>query len=455
MGKYLIKGARYVLTMDRERTVYTDGAVLVDGDRIVQVGKSAELAARVTPDTEVIDARDKLLMPGLINAHLHLTQLHIKGCTTDFFTPSLIPKLHLLEHTQDEEAAYYSALCSCIEALKTGTTAFADPGGYATAQMVQAVDVSGLRAVISRSLADFGTVVEEPTDQAIQAGKEFVEQYQGAAGGRVKAWLSLRTERMVSNELCRRIQILAQELGVGIQSHVASCRHWIDVHKEAFRGLTPVERFHRSGLLGPNLLLTHCNFLTAREADLLREHDVRVCHCPTSGFILGMGTLHGRHVEMYKDGVCLSIGSDNAGASNFHDMFRVMYALTAHRDHHYDACVFSPEDILDICIVNGARALLWEEEIGSLEPGKMADLILLDLNRPEWLPVLNPVNNLVHCATGESVDTVMVGGKILMQGRRVLFVDEAEVLAKTQEAGLRAAEKAGLLKTAAMRWPVR
>ncbi|MBI2874468.1 MAG: amidohydrolase family protein [Firmicutes bacterium] len=455
MAAVFIQNARYVLTMDPDRAIIKDGGILIEGDRIVRVGKSSEVAGTAPPGAKVIDARDRLVMPGLVNTHVHLTQLHDRGCTTGFFAPTYVAKIHHLENVQDREAAYYSVLCQCLEALKTGTTIVVDPGGYAIEEMVSAIETLGIRALLSRSLTDLGTEVQETTEDAVRAGKDFLDRYQGAAGGRIRIGLSLRGDRMVSDELARRVSRMAQEYGVGIQSHMAACQAFVDKHKETFHGLTPVERFHRIGLLGPNLLLTHCNILTEREAGLLRDHEVKIARCPTSELILAMGMLHGRHVEMHRDGVCQSLGSGGAGASNFHDMFRVMYTLIVHRDYHLDATLFSPEEILEICVTNGVRALQWEDDLGSLESGKKADMILLDLIRPEWTPLLNPVANLVMGATGASVDTVIIDGRILVEGGRVLTVDEEDVLALTQETGSRAAEKAGLLANGRLRWPVR
>ncbi len=461
MSKYLLRHTRYLITMNARREIIRDGALAIEGDRIIAVGPTAELAARHR-DWPVIEAGGMIALPGLINGHYHHNQQLARGLADNTFLPTFLhDRIYPFEEAMTPEDSYFSSLCACIEAIKTGTTCFADPGGYNMEQVVRAVTDTGARAVLARSMIDIHTKarpipgkMRESTDQALQAGEGFVREYNGAAGGRIKAWFSLRTERMVSDELCRRTREKADEYGVGVQVHVSGNPDSVNRHKEAFRNLTPLRRFERNGLLGPNLLIVHANQLTPPEVELVRRYDVKIVTCPTAAFAGGYGGVTARHPELASEGVTICLGSDAAPESNFADMIRVMYALGAHRDAKLDASLLPPELMLEMLITNGARALGWQKEIGSLEAGKKADLVLFDTSGPEWVPLHNPVSNLVFAATGRSADTVVIDGEIVMSGRKLTRVDEGAILREAQERAEAIARRAGVDRWAQPFWPV-
>lgn len=456
----LIKNARYVVTMDAARRVIRDGAVAITGSRITAVDKTAALAA--VRAGRIIDASGQIVMPGMINGHFHTNQQLSRGLADNVFLPTFIhERIYPFEASMSAEDIHVAALCACVEAIKTGTTCFADPGGYHMDQVARAVEITGIRAVLSRSMIDIHTAgrpipgrMREDTEAALAAGEEFVSRFNGQAGGRIRAWFSIRIERAASDELCRRTKALADRWGVGVQSHVSGNPDSVNRHKEVFRGETPLVRYHRVGLLGPNLLIVHANHLTDEEIELVKKHDVKIVYCPTAAFAGGYGGVRARHPELVRQGVTVCVGSDAAPESNFNDMFRVMYCLAAHRDAKLDATLVPPETMLEMVITNGARALLWDDEIGSLEPGKKADLIILDTERPEWTPLLNPISNIAHAACGDSVNTVLVDGRVVMENRRILTVDEKAVLAKGQEVAEQVVERAGLGRFAVPAWPV-
>lgn len=464
MSKYLLKNARYLITMNPKREIIKDGALVIEGNRIAGVGTTAAVAARCRDchGDSVIDATGMVVLPGLINGHYHNNQQLARGLADNTFLPTFLhDRIYPFEEAMTPEDSYISSLCACIEAIKTGTTCFADPGGYNMEQVVRAVTDSGTRAVLARSMIDIHTKarpipgkMRESTDQALEAGEGFVKEYHGAAGGRIRAWFSLRTERMVSDELCRRTKKKADEYGVGIQTHVSGNPDSVNRHKEAFRNLTPLVRYERNGLLGPNLLIVHANQLTPEEIELVRKYDVKIVTCPTAAFAGGYGGVTARHPELAAEGVTVCLGSDAAPESNFADMIRVTYALGAHRDAKLDASLLPPELMLEMLIANGAEALGWQEEIGSLEPEKKADLILVDTSGPEWVPLHNPVSNLVLAATGQSVDTVIIDGRIVMAGRKMTRLDEKSILREAQDRAEAIARRAGVDQYARPYWPV-
>lgn len=461
MGKLLIRNARYAITMNGAREVIKDASILIEAEKIIEVGPSRLIDSKAD-GVDVLDADGQIVLPGLINGHYHNNQQLARGLADNTFLPTFLhDRIYPFESAMTPEDTHISSLCACIEAIKTGTTCFADPGGYNMEEVVRAVSEIGIRAVLSRSMIDIHTkarpipgMMREATDQTLAAGTEFVNSFDGAAGGRIKAWFSLRTERMVSDELCRKTKIKAEELGVGIQSHVSGNPDSVNRHREAFRNLTPLVRYERTGLLGPNLLIVHANQLTGEEIDLVQKYDVKIVYCPTAAFAGGYGGVNARHPELVSKGVTICLGSDAAPESNFSDMFRVMYSLGGHRDAKLNAALLPPEQMLEMLITNGARALGWDEQIGSLEAGKKADLILVKTDSPEWIPLHNPISNLVLASTGHSVDTVIIDGKVVMRNRKLTMVDEKAILLEGQERAENIAKRAGLEQFAHPYWPV-
>jgi len=202
-------------------------------------------------------------------------------------------------------------------------------------------------------------------------------------------------------------------------------------------GLRPVEHLHELGVLGPNVVMVHMVHVADREIALLAKSKANVIHCPTTALKLNYElSSKGRFPEMVEHGVNVGIGSDAADCSNFADMIRTMYlAAVLPKDYRNDAGVSSAETAIEMATINGAKAIGMDKEIGSLEPGKKADVILINMHRPEWYPNYSEVQNLVYSASGDCVETVFIDGKVVMRDRKVLTVDEDEVLNRCQELG--------------------
>jgi 5-methylthioadenosine/S-adenosylhomocysteine deaminase len=432
----LITNVRYVVTVDKGRRVIRDGAIAIADGAIVAVGKTEEVR-KSHPSAEFkIDAGRMIATPGLADCHFHLTEQLLRGQADGVHLPTSVSGRHWRhESFMKAEDSYNSARAAILEAIKNGTTLVADPGGYHMDKVAEAVEKMGIRAVLSRSLIDVHSEsspvpesLREDADTALKRGEEFVRDYDRKAGGRLRAWFSLRTERSTTSELGRMVKEKADAMKVGIMSHMTASRLWIDFHKEIFHGKRPIERYHEAGLLGGNMLLLHVNWLNDEEVELLSRTGTKVQHSPATSAHAGLGGFKvGKFAEMMRKGVCVCLGHDSAAECNFADMVRVMFLVTVHRDIHLDPTLFPPETILEMGTINGARGLLQDEITGSLEEGKRADIVLFDTKRPEWTPLLNPISNLVHSASGDSADTVIVDGKILLQGRKLLVGDEQEI----------------------------
>lgn len=210
-------------------------------------------------------------------------------------------------------------------------------------------------------------------------------------------------------------------------------------------GKRPIAWLEDLGVLGPNVLLVHMIAVDDTEIEILRKHDVKVVHCPPTALKLAYGLYaFGRFPEMMNAGVTVALGSDSSECSNHHDMVRILnIPALLFKDMRYDAYAITAERAIEMVTINGAKAMGLEKEIGSLEKGKKADLIILDMKRPEWIPLHNEIQNLVYSATGNSVETVIIDGKMVVENRVVKTIDETEALAKVQEFGERLVKRTG------------
>lgn len=452
-----------VLTLDPMRTILKDGAVLVEGDRIAAVGLSRDLAAR-SADL-VLDARGKVVMPGLIDAHLHHTQMLARGLGDDVDLVTWVyERIFPYEALLDDELAYLSTLLCGIEAIRTGTTCVCDPGGYHMDGVARAVVELGLRGIIGwagmdrwsaeRPLPD-GLPGKLSTEKTLAVEEALVTRWHGAAGGRLRASYALRVEPNVSDDLVTRLKALADRDGVLLQMHAAVTPAQVEVVRRR-TGRSTIAHLNALGVLGPNWLLSHVGVVTDDELGMLRDHDVKVCHVPGCALHNALGVISGGKIpEMVARGITVALGCDASVANNSLDMFRAMYqAATVHKEARLVPDLIPPEKALEMATIDGARALGWEQEIGSLEAGKKADLILVDCRRPNWVPLhdFSLVPTLVYSGEGADVETVIIDGRLVMRERRITTVDVAAVTERAQEAA--AALLARLPYRLRPRWPV-
>ncbi len=447
-----------VITMDPERRMIQDGAVVMEGNKIAAVGKSAELMAK-NKDARQLDATGKLVLPGFIDGHNHPVQYLSKGIGDDIHIHRwLYERVYPYEAALTSEDVYFGALGNFVEMIKTGTTCLVDPGGYHVESIARAVKEVGLRAILNRSTRD----IEDPsfplpkelsdtTDQAIRNGEELVQKWHKTEGDRIRVWYSLRVIYNVSDRLCQEIKKRADKYGVGIHAHLCAMK---EENQEVMKrwGVRSLERFRRLGLIAPNLYLVHMGDVNDQEVELLKENDVKVCHCPSASMHGAYGAIgYGMFPKMISRGVTVSLGSDSATAGRFLDMVRVMYlAACAHKDAHADPTIMGAHKALEMATVDGARALFWEG-LGSLEEGNRADIIIVDTSGPEWHPMIDPVANLIYSASGRSVETVIVDGKVIMEKGNILTVDEGEIGSQVRERGKSVLKRAGL--NLAPKWP--
>lgn len=446
MRQILVKGG-IVVTVDPQRRVIKDGAVLVEGQRIAEVGKSADLF-RKHPQADVLEARGKMILPGLIDAHIHLTQMMARGLTDDIDGIKVRwswERVFPWEARLTSEDVYFSAMLCAIGLIKTGTTCFADPGGYSMGSVAKAVEESGLRGIIAVASVDQsspewplpeGFAGEPSTERALAESEELIQSWHHKFNDRLRVWTSLRVEPNVSEALIMGIARLAQRYDVGIQNHCSVSRGRRDWVKK-ITGHTPVVYYHNLGVLSPRWLLTHMSWVTEEELPLLKEYGVHVCHCPGAALHGAGGAItHGKFPEMIAMGVNVCLGCDSSAADNSLDMIREMYHVaTLHKEWRSDGTLISPEQALEMATLNGAKALHWDREIGSIEAGKKADLIIVNTLKSNWIPIydFSIIPNLVYAGEGQDVETVIIDGEVVMRDKTLLTLNEQDILREAQK----------------------
>ncbi len=452
-----------IITMNARREIITDGAIATIDDRIVAIGKAQELKERY-PDQETTDVGGKLIIPGLIDTHVHLAQAMIRGCADDMsLIQWLTQRVWVLQGNYTIDDGYTSARLCIAEMLKSGTTTFLESmlaHRYGFDGIAQAVEESGIRACLAGIVMDIGTYATqensmhpgliESRETSLMGVIDMHSKWEGGARGRIHVWFGPRTPGGVTSELYREMSDYAHKYDMGITMHLAEVEADKTYLNEKF-GLSPVLYAESVGLLGAKTVLVHMVWLNDADINKLAETATNVSHNPSSNSKLASGVC--KVPQMLQRGVNVALGCDGGPSNNDYDMIREMkLAAILHKAVSLDPTIVPAETVLEMATINGAQALGLAHEIGSLEVGKKADLVVLDLDRLHTTPSPNPVSSLVYAATGGEVDTVMVDGRVLVQGGSLLSMNEEEVKNQARLHAGQVYNRAGIdIKP---RWPV-
>ena len=446
----------YLLTLDRERRIIRDGAVLVESGRIVRVGKAAEL--QDVRAERVIDGRSMVVTPGFLNGHMHISYGHpVRGIFPDEQASPLVHVFNLqTAMTEDEE--YHATLLGLVELLKSGTVCFVDPGSTKFPDAcLQAYRDSGIRVILGECVTDQEapwTLPRFPAPEAVARTASFIAKWNGRLDGRIRAWAMPFSYETCSTELLKGLKRVADEHRTGLTLHHNS---GVKARQESLDrfGHTPTGYLESIGVLGPNVLLAHCFGLDESEVDCVARSGSAVAMCPVQGAKSGRGIPeHGRMPEFLARGVRIALGCDSPNNSNHLDIVRTMnMAAIQYKDARQDLRQVPAEAALEMATLHGAQALGLGDDLGSIEAGKKADLVCFDTLRPEWQAIWNPVNNLVYNADGRSVHTVVVDGRVVVDAYRQSFVDEPRLFSKVQEIGERLQARTGI-SFPRSRWPM-
>ncbi|MFL5818730.1 MAG: amidohydrolase family protein [Conexibacter sp.] len=442
-----------VITVDEERRMIERGAVAIAGGRIVAGGPTEEGRAAFAAE-RVIDAAGKVVTPGLMNAHLHTTQGLYRGYVPDDVSDTyeyifgwVVP--YYVALTPEEERL--AVALSCADSLRQGVTNVAEAGTMRhPLSSAEAIAESGIRGFVGRWIWD----LEQDPPQlrmteraALDAVEEVLDAFRGGVRDRVRAFASVIGMATCSEAVLTGTKVLADRYGAVMQIHQSLDAEEV-ARYQRHAGFTgdPMTRFAQLGLLGPDLRMIHMLDLDAEGVELVAQSGASIVRC--------LGAYAGRGVaEMRAQGIPVAFGTDTVNLSNSCDMLRAIHhSVALAREWPEQFGSLTVEAALEMLTLDGARSVGAAEVLGSLSVDKEADLVIFDAGRPEWVPQLDPVGNLMFSADGGSAETVIVGGDVLVEGGRLTRVDEAALYAEAQEAAERIVARLGIERP--RRWPL-
>ncbi|AEB08255.1 amidohydrolase family protein [Desulfobacca acetoxidans] len=417
-----------ILTLNEANDIHQDGALAIRKDTIVAVGPRPEILARFSAAT-VLDYAADIILPGLINAHTHAAMTCFRGLADDLpLEVWLNDYIFPAERQISRDLVYWGTKLAIAEMLLSGTTTFCDMYLFADA-VAQAAREAGMRAVVGEVLYDFPSANYGPKDNGLRFTEELIQTWRHDPLIRVA--VQPHAVYTCSPDLLKRCGELAERHDTRLIIHLSETRQEVADCQQHY-GASPVEHLFNLGLLNTRLVADHGVALSHHDQDLLAAQGVSVVHCPESNMKLASGVAP--IVSLLAKGVNVALGTDGCASNNNLDLFQEMdTAAKLHKVYHLDPTVMSASTVLHLTTVSGARALNLHDRIGSLEPGKQADLIVIDCDRPHLTPMYQPYSQLVYAAMGADVRTVVIAGRPVVQDRRLLTLDVEEAMAKVRE----------------------
>ncbi len=385
---------------------------------------------------KIIDGKGKLLLPGFVDGHTHVCQQLLRGRTTDeypmIWTRFLVP----FESNLSPTDVRVSTQLACLEMIKAGITSFADSGGVFMEEAANVVIESGIRAAICRSTMDIGSNIPDSMKESVQDhmrhNQELHKAFQGAGEGRLDIWFGLRQVMTCSPELIRETAEQAKSLNTRIHAHLCEHKDEVSFCLQNYKK-RPAAFLDDCGALGSNLLTAHNVTLSEGDITLLKERDVKIIHCPQANL-----SNHGfpKTPRIVEAGLSVGIGNDGASSVAL-DMFEQLRVLKNGVIAFWGLPVFDPvvlptETLLKMSSQGGAAALGKEDKLGAIAPGMLADIILIDINQPHFRPSQNLAHTLIACGSGRDVTDVIINGKLIMEARNVLTLDEEKILSEAE-----------------------
>jgi len=443
MADLLIKGGT-IVTVDKDRKVIKNGVLVTEGNRIKFIGPRGKVKKKYKAE-KVINAEGKTIFPGFINAHTHMFQVLLRNLAVDmpllrWLDKVIYPAISILSKKRGD--IYTAAVLGCVENIKSGSTCVVDNqygGNYDS--VIKAMIKTGVRGCLARGIKDINTPewMREAPEDAISDCERLVKKWQGAAGGRIMVGIAPMHPCHASKELLVKAKDFSDEFGVPYHTHTGESKEDQELNVKT-HGKTDVELLRELGVLGPRYHAVHSVWVSEAEIDYMAQAGVHVIHNPVSNMYLGSGVAP--VPEMRNAGINVALGTDGPASNNNQDLIESMkFAACLHKVNKLDSAIITAQDVLEMATINGARALGLEREIGSLEVGKKADLVIMDMEKPHIAPVHDHVASLVYCANGGDVDTVIIDGKVVMEQRHMTTLDEQKVIQKSYEVSQRLKEK--------------
>lgn len=420
MTKRIIINAT-IITMDSNNTLIKNGAIGIENGKIIYVGENIEDTSHYD---EVYDAKANYVLPGLINTHGHTPMSLLRGFADDLpLQQWLETKMWPLEGQYTKEHTKWGANLSIVEMLKTGTTTFVDM--YDNMDVVaDAVDVSGMRARLCRGM--IGLATEEVQQQKLTEAAKFVRDWQGKADGRITTMMSPHSAYTCPPKFIEKIVEQAKILNVPIHTHMSETLFEVELNVKDY-GYRPVKHLEKLGVFDCPTLVAHAVHVNEEELDILAKYDVRVSHNIISNLKLGSGVAP--LPKMLEKGIVVSLGTDSSASNNNLDLFEELKQVAIlHKGIQNDATLIPATTALEMATIAGAKSLWLEDQTGSIEVGKEADIIVLNTKQVFFQPSHDPVSHVVYSASGRDVKDVFIQGKQVVKNGECLTVDEEKVI---------------------------
>jgi 5-methylthioadenosine/S-adenosylhomocysteine deaminase len=419
-----------VVTMDGARAIYNDGAVVVKGDAIVAVGPRSELEARYAA-AQTIDATGKLVLPGFINGHTHVPMTLFRGIHDDVTLNDWLYKYIFPAEAKNvnEEFVRWGTRLAAAEQIRGGVTTFADMYYFEDA-VAEETKAAGMRGVLGETLIDFPAPDNKSGAEALAYTEKFLKKWQGDS--LIHAAAAPHSIYTCSQKTLQDAAALARKYHAPILIHTAEMKkEWEDSQKQ--NGMSPVQYLDKIGVLGPDVVSAHCIFVDEADRKTLAQRQVGCVHNPSSNMMIASGV--SPVPEMRAAGVAVGLGTDGpAGSNNDLDLMEEMdLAAKLAKITKMNPLALNAKAVVEMATIDGAKALHMEKAIGSLEPGKKADLVVISLDRPNAVPMYDIYAQLAYALKGSDVQTVVIAGGVVMRDRKLLTVNEEEAMVKARE----------------------
>ena len=418
-----------VLTINDSDEIIDDGAIAINGSRIVGLGKSEDIKKKYEARKE-IDANRGVIMPGLVNTHTHLAMSIFKGLADDLPLDKWLNE-HIFpaeENFINKDSAYWGSLLSCAELILSGTTTFCDMYFFEK-ETGYAAEKAGIRGIIGEGIvSDFGDENEIFANK-MELTAELLDKFENSS--LVLIAIEPHSCYTCSKEILIKAKRFADENNLLFVIHLSETKKEFDDIKNKL-GMSPVEYLDEIGVLDGRTLAAHCVWLSDVDIEILKKRNVNISHCPNSNMKLASGIAPvGKLLEKL---VTVSLGTDGSASNNNLDMFsEISSASKLAKVSTLNPETLTAREIIRMATINGAKALGVEKEIGSLEIGKKADIIILDFNKPHLVPVYNYYSHLVYSVSGSDVQSCIIDGKIVMEDREILSFNVEEVIQEVNE----------------------
>ena len=425
----IVAGAA-VVTVDAKRNIYNPGSIAIEGTNIVAVGPAADIAARFKGATQ-IDATGSIVIPGLINAHTHAPMVLYRGLADDLRLQEWLEKYIFPAEakTVSREMVRAGTRLAALEMIQSGTTVYADMY-YFEEEIARTTKAAGMRGVLGQTIIQFPVPDAKTPQEGLSRTEAFLKEF--VKDDLIVPAVAPHSPYTLDSKTLAASRALASKYGVPVLIHVAETETELGSSKKTHSGLTPVGFLQSIGFFGPRTVINHGVWVDAADMKILRSHQVAVSHNPESNMKLASGIAP--VPEYFTNGITVGLGTDGAASNNDLDMFEAMrFAALLHKVKTGDPRSVPATAALEMATINGARAFGLEKQIGSLEAGKRADLVIVSTANARLTPLYDPVSHLVYAVHGDDVRTVMVNGRLLMRDRKMLTLDEGAVLAEARK----------------------